>query len=208
MWIPMLDYHIIGSSSRGNAVRIGGIMIDCGMGFTDMKDDLYKCHSLLITHAHSDHIKANTLKQINRHFPWIKTYANSDVAYKFYINQVIGSAAFVLKGGEIVTPFAAVHDIPTTGFMIQMHGLDILYVTDTAEVNIPKEARFDYFFIESNYDESKLREIAKRYRKGKYDPEDSAYRHLSTQQAKGVYYSHRKSKDSQFIELHKSSRFY
>lgn len=204
----MLDYCIIGSSSRGNAVRIGPIMIDCGMPFSEMKEELYRCHSLLITHAHSDHVKANTLKQINAHFPWIKTYANSDVAYKFYINQVIGSSAFELKDGIIVTPFAAVHDIPTTGFMICMDGQDILYVTDTSEVNIPKEAKFDWFFIESNYDEAKLREIAKKYRKGKYDPGDSAYRHLSTQQAKGVYYSHRRNKDSPFIELHKSSRFY
>lgn len=208
MWIPMLDYHIIGSSSRGNAVRIGEIMIDCGMPFGDMKDDLYKCHSLLITHAHSDHIKANTLKQINQYFPWIKTYANSDVAYKYYINEVIGSTPFVLKNGSIVTPFAAVHDIPTTGFMIHMGREDILYVTDTSEVNIPKDAKFDWFFIESNYDETKLREAAKNYRRGKYDPGDSAYRHLSTQQAKGVYYSHRRNKDSPFIELHKSSRFY
>ena len=204
----MPDYRIIGSGSRGNAVRIGPVMIDCGMPFGEMKEELYKCHSLLITHAHSDHVRSNTLKQISIRFPWIRTYANSDVAYRYYVNEVIGSAPFELKDGITVTPFAAVHDIPTTGFMIRMDGEDILYVTDTSEVNIPKDARFDWFFIESNYDEAKLREAAKHYRRGGYDPADGAYRHLSTQQAKGVYYSHRKNKDSPFIELHKSSRFY
>lgn len=204
----MLDYHIIGSSSRGNAVRIGGIMIDCGMAFAEMKEDLYKCHSLLITHVHSDHMKLTTLKQIQSQFPWIKVYGNPAVAYRTFVTDVIGAEAFTLDDGTLVTPFDAVHDVPTVGFMLRKGDLDILYVTDTAEVNIPKDSRFDYFFIESNYDENKIREAAKRYKRGRYDPADSTYRHLSTQQAKGVYYSHRKSKESAFIELHKSSRFY
>lgn len=204
----MTDYKIIGSGSSGNAVRIGPIMIDCGMSFSEMKPELYKCHSLLITHAHSDHVKANTLKQIMKSFPRIMVYGNPDVAYKFRVNEVIGSESFTLKDGTVVTPFDAVHDIPTTGFMIRMGDVDILYTTDTAEVNIPIEARFDMLFIESNYDETKLREVAKKYVRGKYDPADSQYRHLSTQQAKAVYYTHRKSKDSSFIELHKSGRFY
>ena len=183
-------------------------MIDCGVAFSDMKEDLYKCHSLLITHAHSDHLKINTLRQINSQFPWIKVYGNPPVAYKTWVYEVIGTESFTLDDGTIVTPFEAVHDVPTVGFMMKKGDIDILYVTDTAEVNIPKGSRFDYFFIESNYDENKIREAAKKYKSGRYDPVDSTYRHLSTQQAKGVYYSHRKSKDSAFIELHKSSRFY
>ena len=204
----MLDFTIIGSGSKGNAVRIGGIMIDCGMPFAAMKEELYRCHSLLITHAHSDHVKAATLKQIRTQFPRIEIYANPSVAYRFHVNHVIGTAPFELRDGTEVRPFECVHDVETTGFMLHMNGEDILYATDTAEINIPKGARFDWFFIESNYDEAKLREIAGKYRSGRYDPTDSQYRHLSTQQAKAVYYTHRKSKDSQFIELHRSGRFY
>ena len=139
-------------------------------------------------------------------------YASADqqpVSMDQGIWQSAGSIQNVgLRGYRIVTPFEAVHDVPTVGFMMKKGDIDILYVTDTAEVNIPKGSRFDYFFIESNYDENKIREAAKKYKSGRYDPVDSTYRHLSTQQAKGVYYSHRKSKDSAFIELHKSSRFY
>lgn len=204
----MLDYKIIGSSSRGNAVRIEGIMFDCGMPFSEMKEELYKCHSLLITHTHSDHVNPNTLKKIMAEFPRIKIYGNPSVAYKVHVDEVIVTEPFTLKDGTVVTPFNAVHDVVTTGFMLKMKDTDILYTTDTAKVIIPEKSRFDYFFIESNYDETKLREIAKKYSKGKYDPADSQYRHLSTQQAKGIYYSHRKGKESQFIELHKSSRFY
>ena len=227
----MLDFNIIGSGSSGNAVRVGHVMFDCGMPFAAMKEDLYKCHSLLITHEHSDHVKAATLKQIRTQFPRITIYANPSVAYRFHVNHVIGTAMFELKDGTEVRPFECVHDVETTGFMLHMNGTevrpfecvhdvettgfmlhmngeDILYATDTAEINIPKDARFDWFFIESNYDETKLREISGKYRSGRYDPADSQYRHLSTQQAKAVYYTHRKSRDSQFIELHRSGRFY
>lgn len=205
----MLNYHIIGSGSSGNAVRIENIMFDAGVPFNAMEDDLYKCDTLILTHIHSDHIKTPTLLKIQKQFPRIQVYGNPTVAYKFPVNHVIGTEPFKLPKRDItITPFPAVHDTENTGFMIEMNGLDILYITDTAEVNIPKDARFDWFFIESNYDETKLREIGKKFKAGNYDPTDSVYRHLSTQQAKGVYYSHRKSKDSTFIELHKSRRFY
>lgn len=203
-----LEYHIIGSGSSGNAVRIENILIDCGLPFNRIEEDLYLVDILLITHIHSDHVKEQTLNSIRKKFPRITVYGNPSVAYKFHVNEVIGSEAFTLKSGAVITPFDAVHDVPCTGFQIRMNDLDILYITDTAEVNLDKGKKFDYFFIESNFDETKLREASKKYKRGRYDPADSMYRHLSTQKAKGVYYTHRRNKDSEFIELHKSSRFY
>lgn len=173
-----------------------------------MEDDLYLVDALLITHIHSDHVKEQTLKSIQKKFPRIKVYGNPSVAYKYHVNEVIGSEPFELRSGATITPFDAVHDVPCTGFQIRMKDLDVLYITDTAEVNLDRNKKFDYFFIESNFDETKLREASKKYKRGKYDPADSMYRHLSTQKAKAVYYTHRKSKESEFIELHKSSRFY
>jgi hypothetical protein len=43
---------------------------------------------------------------------------------------------------------------------------------------------------------------------GNYSPYLSGKRHLSTQQAKAFWYMHRRSADSELIELHKSARFY
>ena len=42
----MLDYNVIASGSKGNAVRIGNIMIDCGITFGRMEEDLYKVDTL------------------------------------------------------------------------------------------------------------------------------------------------------------------
>lgn len=106
-------------------------------------------------------------------------------------------------------PFPGVHDVPVTGFVIKMKGNDILYMTDTSKVSPPEGMTFDYVFLESNYDERKLKELSKQYKRRGYDPyTNSVVRHLSTQKCKEFYYVNRKSEESKLIELHQSSRFY
>lgn len=203
-----LDYHIIATGSTGNAVRIEDIMIDCGIPFTKMKEDLYKVDTLLITHSHSDHIKQSTFNRIRKEFPNIRVYANADVAYRYDVDKVVGTMAFKLRNKRTVTPFDGIHDVPVTGFVIQMKGLNILYMTDTAKVEPPGDLKFDYMFLESNFDERKLREQSKQYKRKGYNPYLSVTRHLSTQKCKEFYFVNRKDKDSVLIELHQSSRFY
>lgn len=206
-----LDYHVIASGSSGNAVRIENIMIDCGIPFKRMKDDLYKVDTLLITHGHSDHLKKTTYKAIREQFPRVHTYANSDVAYRVDIDTVIGTAPVTLKRRRKMIPFNGVHNVPVTGFILQLRGLNVLYMTDTAKVILPefcKDLPLDYVFLESNYDEKKIAEMSKQYARKGYDPYNSVYRHLSTQECKKFYWTHRRSKNSVLVELHQSKRFY
>lgn len=202
-----LDYHVIASGSTGNAVRIENIMMDCGIAYSRMKEDLYKVDTLLITHTHSDHIKPSTLTRIQKEFPRIKVYGNANVAYQFKVDRIVGTSEMNLGKGRKILPFDCVHDVQCTGYAIQMNGLNILYATDTSEIHAP-DLKYDYVFLESNYDERKLRELAKTYSRKGYNPYTSAYRHLSTQQCKEFYFVHRRNKDSQLIELHQSKRFY
>lgn len=203
-----LDYHIIGTGSSGNAVRIENIMFDCGVPFSHMKEDLYKVDTLLITHSHSDHIKPATLERIRKEFPGITVFGNADVAYQYDVDMVVGSKPFSLRKRRKIIPFDGVHDVPVTGYIVQMKGLNILYMTDTARVNPPGDLLLDYIFLESNFDERKLRQEAKRYKKHGYDPYLSVTRHLSTQKCKEFYYTHRRNEESKLIELHQSQRFY
>lgn len=203
-----LDYHIIGTGSSGNAVRIENIMFDCGVPFSHMKEDLYKVDTLLITHSHSDHIKPATLERIRKEFPGITVFGNADVAYQYDVDMVVGSKPFNLRKRRKIIPFDGVHDVPVTGYIVQMKGLNILYMTDTARVNPPSDLLLDYIFLESNFDERKLRQEAKRYKKHGYDPYLSVTRHLSTQKCKEFYYTHRRNEESKLIELHQSQRFY
>jgi len=203
-----LDYNIIASGSSGNAVRIENIMIDCGIPFKRMKEELYKVDTLLITHAHGDHIKESTYQSILSEFPRVHTYANADVAYRYPVDTVIGTGKFILPHKRIIRPYDGRHDVPVTYFIITMNGLNILYATDTYKISNPDELPIDYFFLEANYDERKLRELRKQYLRRNYDPTESSLRHLSVQKAKEFYYLNRRSPESVLIELHKSSRFY
>lgn len=203
-----LDYNIIATGSTGNAVRIENIMIDCGIPFIRMKEDLYKVDSLLITHAHSDHVKPRTLERIRKEFPNIRVYANADVAYRYTVDKVIGTAPFKVRGKKRVIPFDGVHDVPVTGFVLLIEDLNVLYMTDSARVNPPGDIKFDYMFLESNFDERKLRELSKQYKRRGYDPYSSVTRHLSTQKCKEFYYVNRRNEKSVLIELHQSHRFY
>lgn len=203
-----LDYHVIASGSTGNAVRIRDIMIDCGISFNKMKDDLYKVDTLLITHSHSDHIHPATLRSIRKEFPRIKVYGNAHVAYQYQVDQVIGKAKLVLPKNRIIYPMEGLHDVPVTYFYILFGKTNILYATDTCKVENPRGLELDYCFLESNYDERKLKELSKEYKHRGYDPAKSSLRHLSSQKCKEFYYVYRREETSQLIELHQSSRFY
>lgn len=184
-------------------------MFDCGIPFSKMKEDLYLVDTLMITHSHSDHIKPATLDRIRKEFPKISVFANADVAYQYEVDQVVGSAPFRLTKGRKITPIIGVHDVPVTGYLVTMKKLNILYMTDTCRVEIPDNVLLDYCFLESNYDERKISEQSKEYKRRGYDPYmSSVTRHLSTQKCKEFYFLHRRSNESLLVELHKSHRFY
>lgn len=203
-----LDYKIIATGSRGNAVRIANIMVDCGIPFKQMKEELYKCDTLLITHSHTDHVKPKTLQAIRTTFPRITIIGNYDVAQRFSIDKVIAQKAFHIRRGNVeIVPTYGTHDVPVTMYAMDFDGTKVFYATDTSEVHNPTEWKFDYIFLEANYDPKKLEEIGKQYKSGTYDPTLSALRHLSYLDSRAFYYGNRKDKESVYIELHQSERF-
>ena len=204
----MIDYEIIGTGSKGNAVRLENVMIDCGVPFKKMHEALYKCDTLLITHRHSDHIKESTLAAIRKRFPRIKVYGNSDVAQTVPVDKVIGEKPFKLKRGNItITPVMGCHDVDVTYFFIDFDGFKVLYATDTCEITNPTGDKLDAVFLEANYDEHILNEVGKQYIRRGYDPFANACRHLSLIACKEFYFGNRRNKDVPLIELHQSSRF-
>lgn len=202
-----MHYKIISSGSKGNCVIINDVMVDCGVPFNKINEELYNIKYLILTHIHSDHINKFTLKQIMSKFPWIKIIGNYEVHQTYFVNLIANSGFDVITDDYIFTPFNLVHDVITYGYTWEFEGKRILYATDTSTMEHAPVLEYDYFFIESNHDESKL-DAARNEYKGNYNPYLSGKRHLSTQQAKAFFYMNRKDKESQFIELHKSDRFY
>ena len=206
-----LDYHIIGSGSSGNCVRIENVMIDIGLPYKYIKDDLYKTDIILITHCHSDHIKDNVFNRIRKEFPDIQIVGNHQVASRYELNYICNeNTPFCIKGIEFL-PFLGKHNVLCYGYIWKAKGYDIIYCTDSSDFdNSPDDMKYDYLFLESNHDQKKLAAIQKSgmYRKYGYNAYESGLRHCSTQRCMAFYYEHRKSKDSVLIELHKSERFY
>lgn len=200
-----LDYKIIGSGSKGNAVRIMDIMIDCGLPYNKMKEELYKCKVLFITHIHTDHLRMKTYMNIIKYHRNIKIIGNWQVAERVRVD-IISNVNPIKTKNWILQPFEVKHNVITQGFTLKTKDKDLIYVTDSAGTENWIKGKYDYLFIESNHDDVKLNSVKKSdYH---YDYFNSAKRHTSLQESKAFYYMNRKSKDSKWIELHKSDRFY
>lgn len=203
-----MNYKIISSGSSGNCVIINeNIMVDCGVPFSKIKEDLYFVKYLLITHIHSDHLNQVTLQRIIKKFPRIIIIGNYEVHNAAHTNIIANAGFPVVTADYTFYPFECEHDVLTYGFTFECDGKKVIYCTDTSSMEKAPDGQFDYFFIESNHDEEKL-EAARGQKKGGYDPFLSGKRHLSTQKAKAFFYMRRRSNQAEFIELHKSARFY
>lgn len=205
----MTDYQIIASGSSGNCVRVGDMLFDIGVPISKVRPMLYEIRYLLLTHRHSDHIHMRTLKSIKKSFPRLQVIANFDVAMRFPVDHVVGDDTTLHLKDRTIRSFPCVHDVPTHGYVIERDGQRIIYATDTSSLEHAPEGKYDAFFIESNHDEVKIEQVRNMARKRYgYDAWAGAMRHLSTQKSKAFYYIHRRSKESPWVELHKSERFY
>lgn len=200
-------YEIISSGSKGNCVIINDVMVDCGVPFNKIKDYLYDVKYLLLTHIHTDHVRPSTLENIKKLFPKITIIGNYEVHQSFGVDKIANGGFQIETDDYVFLPFDCEHNVVTHGFTWSFDDKSIIYATDTATMEYAPDERYDYLFIESNHCEKKL-ELVMDQVKGGYNPYLSGKRHLSTQQAKTFYYTHRRNRDSEFIELHKSERFY
>lgn len=204
-----LNYNVISSGSVGNCVVIDDIMIDCGVPYTKIKEELYNIKYLLITHIHGDHVRKSTLNYIKRNFPNITIISNYDVHQVYGVDIVANAGYEIYTDDYVFNCFECVHDVVTYGYYWNHIGLDIIYATDTSNMNFaPQDMKFDYLFLESNHDEKKLEAVRERTKNLGYDAYAGGKRHLSTQKSREYYFVNRRDKDSEHIELHKSSRFY
>jgi Beta-lactamase superfamily domain len=203
-----MNHKIISTGSKGNCVIIhDDVMVDCGVPYSKIKNDLYKIKYLLVTHTHQDHLNIKTIRQIASNFPRIKIIGNYEV-HAVYNCNIIANAGFeIVTDDYVFYPFENVHDVLCYGFTWEWNGQSIIYATDTSNLDNAPAGKYDWMFLESNHDEQKLEQVRDQ-QKGSYNPYLSGKRHLSTQQAKAFFYLNRRNQDSQFIELHQSSRFY
>ncbi|RIO94479.1 hypothetical protein BUZ39_01175 [Staphylococcus haemolyticus] len=203
-----MHYEIISTGSKGNSVIINDIMVDCGVAFKRLKEYLYDIKYLLLTHVHSDHIKPTTLKRIKKEFPHIKVIGNYEIAQLYDVDHIINAGFPMDIDNYTFEAFECVHDVVTYGYTWSFNDNEIIYATDTNSLENAPIKKYDYLFLESNYDVEKLEQARGKRSKYGYDPYVSGLRHLSTKDCKTFYYLNRRNKESKLIELHMSERFY
>lgn len=222
------NYKILGSSSKGNAVIVDDILFDVGLSYKNLHQYLWDISFIFVTHKHSDHFKKSTLDQIRRFFPNIQIITNYQVAYLFEPDHVIlADVPLVLKSSKndssyLVHPFKCSHgNIECTGYSLFTKctvckkwecscdiktNRSMIYATDTNSLENAPPYEYDLFFLESNYDENKIKHYIDCPKYGASMIEGSL-RHLSKQKCYEYYFENRKP-SSHLVELHKSSRFY
>lgn len=206
-----LNYEVIASGSKGNCVVIENIMIDCGVPYRNIKEYLYDVDYLLYTHLHQDHFRENTYKRIRKEFPNIITCGNESL-HRFShedIDVLVKDNVPIKLGGYEIIPFPCLHNVEVHGYDWYYNDLHIIYATDTSSLeNAPCKDKYDYCFLESNHDTKKLQATFRKSKSYGYNVWKNGKRHLSTEQSREFYLLNRRSRDSKWIELHKSSRFY
>lgn len=222
-----MEYDVAYSSSAGNAVLINDILFDIGV--TPKKDKMKKlidkCIAIFISHRHGDHLNLQAYRYISNYYPLKKIYVNEQT-YNFickktpklsHNNLVIfgDQEKILLENGTEIIIYKTKHEsgVDSTAYYGITDDLEeFIFATDFYDFNdLPKESA-DYIFVEANHDENYawyLEQIAEL--KGKHLKPwiiSSTGRHTTKQAALKYYDSHRNNKNSKFIPLHKSNRFY
>ena len=209
-----MNYKIISSSSKGNCIILeNGIMLDIGVQYKTIKNNLADIKAIFISHLHQDHCKNSTIKKIAFEYPNIKFITNEVNAEHLVKLGVKKQNIFALKrekwyniGLCNVRLDYLIHDKPNCSLKINQNGYKIIYIVDTSSVEHIEAINYDMAFIEGNYttDEELIEKIEKAHQEGKYTHYERVLNtHLSQLQALN-FIQKNNIKDYVFIHQHKT----
>lgn len=156
------------SSSKGNCTIIAAegraILIDCGVSCAQIKRalaelelSLSELDGVLLTHEHSDHIKAipQLIKQCNPTF-----YAGGGTLQAIGIEGIDHRNEPFSIGPFRIIPIATSHDAASPcGYRIEAEGSTLAIVTDTGKITADMQRQLSgcrFVMLESNYDPEML----------------------------------------------------
>lgn len=208
----MMDYQIISTGSKGNAVVINKqILIDCGVPF----QALHQCYKdillVLLTHRHSDHFNKSTLRKLALERPtvrfgcceWLVQELLDCGVPRTQIDVYTPEFCFVYQGIFTIKPCILIHNVPNCGYHIWQGEASLFYATDTNSLKGIEAKVYDLYMVEANYTEVGILErIKEKENQGLHCYEyDVLNNHLSREKADNWLYENM-GPNSQYVYIH------
>lgn len=213
--IKMLNYEIISTGSKGNAVVINDrILIDCGVPYKMIEKNVKLLSLVLLTHIHGDHFKTSTIIRLAKTRPTLRFVCGKHLVSLLLSCGVRERNIDVVEAEKIynysfvsIEPVTLVHDVENLGYKLFFsNGKKLFYATDTANLNGIEAKGFDLYMVEANYvteeidkriDEKKANlqfayeRRAKRYHLSKELADDFIYKNIGVNGEYIYLHSHR-----------------
>lgn len=213
-----MNYEIIGSSSKGNAIVVEDILLlDVGVSYSRLKKHLKKVKLIFVSHVHKDHLKPTTIYQIAYNHPSIKFITGSKEVVSKLVSCCINKKNIYLLdkckwynlGALKVKLEELTHDTPNYALKCEYKGKKLIYIVDTSNVDNIEAKGYDLYLIENNYREDILeKHIQECEDKNKLYYLDRVPRtHLSSEQANSFLIENMQD-NSRYEYVHKSNYNY
>ena len=191
-----MKYEIIKSGSDGNCTIVEDcIAVDMGVPFYIIEPFAKDLKLVLLTHAHGDHFRKQTVRKLAKMRPTLKWACRDWMAQPLLEQGVDARNIHLLPPDEwqlyaalnvMVCPFDTVHDSQNCGWRIwRDHHDSIFYATDLATLDGIEAKAYTVYLLEANYREAELQQrLEEKLDAGVFAYETRAeVTHLSREQA-------------------------
>ena len=207
-----MDYTVISTGSKGNCVIIGGkVMVDCGVSYKAIKPYVKDLQLVLLSHAHSDHIRPSTIRKLQEERPklrfgcgeWLLPSVLACGVPKRKIDVYIPNMKTRYTDDLQLIMIPLKHNVSNCGYKIYLNGEKIFYATDCNNLDGIDAPNYDLYMIEANYEDDEIRRrIEEKQVNGQYCYEYQVLKnHLSKQKADEFLIENAGEK-SRFVYLH------
>lgn len=206
-----MNFNIIKTGSAGNAVTIDDrVLVDCGVPYKTLGNAVRRISLVLLTHIHTDHFRAATLKRLAKERPmlrfgcceWlVKPLLDAGVPAKRI--DVYQPGMEYRYGNMTISPVLLKHNVPQCGYKVMTDNGKALYCTDTNSLDGVDAKDFDLYLLEANYTDEGIRErIREKEESGEYAYEyEVLENHLSKEKCDD-FLACNAGAHSEFVYLH------
>lgn len=213
-----MEIDILASGSSGNCCVINGeIAVDMGISFKKLRESGYvkTLKLLLLTHVHSDHFSAATVRTLSVERPtlrigcceWmVEPLLNAGIEKRVIDVVPVRNTRFFYQGLATIFPVELFHDVQNCGWSIVLDGEDeeaIFYATDTGTLSGIEAKNYSYYLVEANHTEIEITaKIVDKQSRAEFSYEMRAAKyHLSHERAM-AWLAENAGPQSQYILLH------